>query len=233
MAEAKNLTAEQQLLQLIESQDKQAEPAKEESKAPAPPPKPAAVRRQPVISADLMRGKIAFLQDNIKDILKKGDVDAVLGLVNNVLIAVICLFFVFLAIDLVFKQKKTGVLPNMENLMKQKTEKSLEIDMPKDSMYYMEKLKKRDIFKPKPKELPKVEAPKIPVSNINDTAKDLKLVGLSPSEDGDGNIAMIENTKAVTTHFLKKGDTILGLTVTDITMDKVVLSDGKAETELK
>jgi hypothetical protein len=101
--------------------------------------------------------------------------------------------------------------------------------------YYVRKVKRRDIFRigvpigiiPTPEVKPVI---KVAVPKVLDEVKRYKLVGISWSKDPD---AMIEDTVALRTFFVKR-DTLLGrIKVEAIFKDKVVLSYEGEEAELK
>ena len=103
----------------------------------------------------------------------------------------------------------------------------------KSVAYYLEKVSARDIFKMGPK---KTETALVPektggsLAKILEATAHLKLVGISWSSDPD---AMIEDTKALKTFFVKRGQMIDNVKVQAIFKDKVVLSYAGEEIELK
>ena len=102
----------------------------------------------------------------------------------------------------------------------------------KAASYYFEKVRERDIFKmgAKPASAA-IEAPvRAPSSRIIEATQHLKLVGISWSNDPD---AMIEDTQAVRTFFVKRGKMIGEIKVQAIFKDKVVLSYAGEEMELR
>lgn len=108
---------------------------------------------------------------------------------------------------------------------------------------YVEEAKKRDLFHPPvpppgpQAESEKVEAAKVPPPSPLDILQKktemLKLVGTSfaPS-DVDIPIAIIEDTSTQKTYFLKEGEFINGVQVVDVSEGKVILSYDEAEYEL-
>ena len=99
----------------------------------------------------------------------------------------------------------------------------------KASSAYLEKIRERDIFRMGPRKMTgsKTVAPS---DRIIEATGHLKLVGISWSSDPD---AMIEDTKALRTFFVKRGQMIGEVKVNAIFKDKVVLSFGQGEIELK
>ena len=99
----------------------------------------------------------------------------------------------------------------------------------KELKYYLNEAKKRDIFniviakQPEPKETKNIQA-------IAKKTSYLKLVGISWSNNPD---AMIEDTRAKKTLFVKEGDLINDILVKKILRDKVILNLEGENIELK
>ncbi|MCM8795910.1 MAG: hypothetical protein NC928_04430 [Candidatus Omnitrophica bacterium] len=103
----------------------------------------------------------------------------------------------------------------------------------KASSYYLEKARARDIFKmggEKTTTTSEAASPKGFSSKIIEATQHLKLVGISWSNDPD---AMIEDTRALRTFFVKKGQMIGEVRVEAIFKDKVVLRYAGEEIELR
>lgn len=107
-----------------------------------------------------------------------------------------------------------------------------ELAVLKNSASYLEKVRKRDIFKivedaPVVAVVDKVvEKPK----EILVKTRDLKLVGISWSKDPD---AMIEDAKSKRTFFVKRGSYVNDVKVEAIFRDKVIVSYQGEQAELK
>ena len=71
---------------------------------------------------------------------------------------------------------------------------------------------------------------KVVNQEVISAAQNFKLVGISWSNDPD---AMIEDTKAKKTFFVKRGQMVGEFKVQAISRDKVILSYGQEEIELK
>jgi len=99
----------------------------------------------------------------------------------------------------------------------------------KSSSAYLEKVTSRDIFNivEKKKTTPLEKAVS---EEAMEALKDLRLVGISWSENPD---AMIEDTKAMRTFFVKRGQMIRDFKVKAIFKDRVVLIYKDEEVELK
>ncbi|MCK5393448.1 MAG: hypothetical protein KAI91_03860 [Candidatus Omnitrophica bacterium] len=106
--------------------------------------------------------------------------------------------------------------------------------------YYMNKINKRDIFKMEnveeeivQKEEPDLTAKinmKSPNEMIIEATKNLKLVGISWSNNPD---ALIEDTEALRSFIVRKGDMIGEVKVDDILKDKVLLGFKGEQIEIK
>jgi hypothetical protein len=96
--------------------------------------------------------------------------------------------------------------------------------------YYLDQVKKRDIFKMgmAAKQENTIDAG--PSSKAVEATQNLKLVGISWSDDPD---AMVEDIKAMKTFFVKKGQLIGEVKVENVTKDKIVLRFGQELIELR
>lgn len=99
--------------------------------------------------------------------------------------------------------------------------------------YYLEQVRQRDIFRMGPKKTegaPEAQAPAGPSAEIIEATQHFKLVGISWSNDPD---AMIEDTKALKTFFVKRGQMLGDVRVQAIFKDKVILQYRGEEIELR
>lgn len=97
--------------------------------------------------------------------------------------------------------------------------------------YFLEKIKQRDIFKMgKNQDGDTKVASHSPSPRIIEATDHLKLVGISWSDDPD---AMIEDTKASRTFFVKRGGLVGEVKVQAIFKDKLILRYGEEEIELR
>jgi hypothetical protein len=94
--------------------------------------------------------------------------------------------------------------------------------------FYLEQVKKRDIFRMGQK-LPQ-EGSDVISSKVAEASQNLKLVGISWSDLPD---AMIEDTKAGKTYFVKKGQIVGDFVVEAIYKERVVLKYGAESIELR
>jgi len=102
----------------------------------------------------------------------------------------------------------------------------------KTASYFLEKVRQRDIFSMGAQDESEAADAKSkgPTLGIIEATKHLRLVGISWSADPD---AMIEDTTAVRTFFIKRGQMIGDVKVEAIFKDKIVLRYNKEEIELK
>lgn len=106
-----------------------------------------------------------------------------------------------------------------------------ETSLLKVASYYLEKARARDIFKMGLTSVANAQQiSKAPISKIAEASQNLKLVGISWSEDLD---VIIEDTQAKRAYFLKRGQMINDFEVKAIFKDKVILSYQGEEIELR
>jgi type II secretory pathway component PulC len=99
----------------------------------------------------------------------------------------------------------------------------------KSGSYYVEKVAQRDIFNIEQKRTASASTRKS-TGEIQEAVKNLKLVGISWSENPD---AMIEDSRAMRTFFVKRGQMLGEFKVKAIYKDKVILEYNNEEIELK
>ena len=95
---------------------------------------------------------------------------------------------------------------------------------------YLEQIRKRDIFAMGKKETADTTTPVSSFAASDDATDNLRLVGISWSNDPD---AMIEDTRALRTFFVKRGQMIGDVKVEAIFKDKVILRHGGKEAVLR
>ncbi|MCM8758095.1 MAG: hypothetical protein NC900_03570 [Candidatus Omnitrophica bacterium] len=95
---------------------------------------------------------------------------------------------------------------------------------------YLEKVSQRDIFNIVVEKTKPSTSPKPTTESTLEALNNLKLVGISWSENPD---AMIEDTKAMRTFFVKRGQMLGDFKIKAIYKDRVILSYGEQEFELK
>lgn len=225
MAQEKPPTPERQLLNLIEGSLAKANVQVEAIKH----------RSLSFFSFGAWLGRAAFYKQGFAHWLSAGDfrrldIKSVNKLLGFFLFILSAYFIGSLFISLV----KYNKLPEMEikynGILKPSPKKEAELS--KVVSYYLEKVRARDIFKMGEKKTGGTTVEKVPSSRITELAQNLKLVGISWSNDPD---VMLEDTKAQRTYFLKKGQMLenLNLKLEAVFKDKIILSCEGQEIELR
>jgi len=217
-------TPEKELLKFIE-----------EKKAPASLKARSSLRRgKSFISLAGLRARCSYAGERLKNIsLKSLFVD--LKTVNAILFIGVVVLAVGFVFD--FVNSLLGMNNEIEEAFAVEQDAGGfqfgELVTLKNSSSYLEKARKRDIFKiiedAPAAAVAAMRAPEKPKEILVKT-RDLKLVGISWSKDPD---AMIEDTKSKRTFFLKRGSFINDVKVEAIFRDKVILSYRDEEIELK
>lgn len=226
MAQERPLTPEKQLLRLIEGQ---------KTNAPGIQAQAIKHRSLSLFSFGAWLGRLSFFKEVFKKWLhgtRPYQLD--IKLINKLLclfIFVLAVYFISNLFSSLINLKKTPYLefkPQEGASFAGAQEPSF---LKKAASYYLEKVRERDIFKMGAKK-PTAQAtsPNGPSSSIIEATQHLKLVGISWSKDPD---AMIEDTKALRTFFVKRGQMIGEIKVQAIFKDKVVLGFGGEEIELR
>lgn len=228
MAPERPLTPEKQLLNLIENP--------KAKNASSPGLSGMKQHSLSLLSPGAWLGRISFSRERFKKWLKdlkrrQLDIKA-LNKALSVCVAALALYFAGnLAIGIV-NTKKLPVF-KFEFSGRESADVFQEGLFLKAASYYPEKVRQRDIFQlgPKKTDDTKEETVQVgPSGEILEAIQHLKLVGISWSNDPD---AMVEDTKALKTFFVKRGQMIGDVRVQAIFKDKVVLSYRGEETELR
>lgn len=224
MAQERPLTPEKQLLKLIEDPT-----SKGTSYAQA-------IKHQglSLFSFSAWIGRLSFLKDWFKRRLKRPKYyEFNLKIISQLLgicIFVLAFYFISNLFTSLINLKK---MPNLLLEVKKEDLKPVsfqEASVSKKAVsYFLEKVRARDIFKMPVDKVPKTVI-KGPSSGIIEATQHLKLVGISWSDDPD---AMVEDTKALRTFFIKRGQLIGEIKVQAFFKDKVVLSYAGEEIELR
>jgi len=217
-----NSTPERDLLKLIE----------EEGAHSAPAVTHAVRKGASFLSLGGLKGRFAFFAAAIGQGFKKEEIN--IKVVNRFLMAGLCIIFILVVMDIstssvslkkqldaAFSLKVTPVITDF----KEKT-------FLKDSSYYLDKTKKRDIFYRVSKEV--AQAKQVDehsqIKEVVEKTANLRLVGISWSDNPD---VMIEDIEVKKTFFLQTGDMIGDVLVDEIYSDRVVLNYQGQTTELK
>ncbi|HDN86261.1 MAG: hypothetical protein DRP68_02860 [Candidatus Omnitrophota bacterium] len=179
-----------------------------------------------------LKGRWAFFKEafstNRKVVIRE------ISLINRVLMGVVILLGFYVVVSNTFSFLSLPQKVERTLQIKPKSFKASSLREPsilKEASYYLDKVKKRNIFamvveKPKIKETEKKEL----LREVEEKTKNLKLVGIAWSDNPD---AMIEDTKVKKTYFVKQGDIINGVRIERIFRDKVVLTYKGEKIELK
>lgn len=229
MAQDFNNTAERELLNLIEG--------KSALTKAGPPEKPAAATKvaRPAgpsfDAAAFLTGLVSSITAKFRFEKKEGAQAFGLSQIKAGLFLMITILLVAYMITFMTGMSKMRSLPRFVIPPTKATAKGITLPL-KDYSYYLDKLLGRNIFNPyTPKKVVEVGlAPK-----INDLAKDIRLTGISWSDKAIECFAIIEDTQAKITYFLKEGEMVSksSLAVKKIYKDKVILSYQGEELELR
>ena len=222
MAQERSLTPEKQLLKIIET-----------SKMNSLGVQLKTSRRHSMswLNFGAWLGRISFLKVRFEKwsrgfSLEQLDVK-VANSVLGFLVTLLCLYFFGNLVVSLINLSKTPRLESNTAVAKIETSFPEATGLKKAASYYLDKVRERDIFT---MGLKKVVLNTTPTSKSMELASTLKLVGISWSTDPD---AMIEDTKGLKTFFVKRGEMVGEARVQAIFKDKVVLSLGNEEFELK
>lgn len=232
MAEDQSLTPEQQLLKLIEEQNKagaKAQPVS--SRSAAAPRKPAKFSLSNFAGA--ATGMFSFWKRKAKK--KSYTKKASFGLAeaNKVLVVAVALLLVYVVFDAVASARNLQRPPNFVPPKDLRSTAKVDAVQPlEETSYYLQKISSRDIFKEGRKEEVVVEtAPAKPVEEAAEAVQNLALVGISWSSNPD---AIIEDKSSQRTYFVKRGQMAgEAVKVEAIFKDHVVVTFEDKEYELR
>ncbi len=224
MAQERSLTPEKQLLNLIES-----------PKAKDAGPRPNLVKHHGMrlLSSGVWKGKLYFFKDYIKKVLSGGFQQPDLKWINRVLAAIIVISVFYLMNTFYFSIIGMKKMSHLKFTAQESAKGARFRDvttLKQPAAYYVDKIRQRDIFSMGAKKAVQEKAPDTVSSEIVEATQSLKLVGISWSNDPD---AMIEDSKALRTFFVKRGQMIGRVKIEAIFKDKVILSYEGKEVELR
>jgi hypothetical protein len=221
----RSVTPEKQLLNLIEDNEKEGTPRKIEAKA---------IRHfgLSLVSAGAWIGRLSFFRDRLHTVLDEGrlhllDIKVINGFLLFCIFALSTYFIFIIPFSFMNLKKMPHLLELNSNNAAQiaKTEEAL--GLKRAVSYYLEKAMKRDLFRMGKNADLSVRGPS---DKAIEATKHLKLVGISWSDNPD---AMIEDSKALRTFFVKRGQMIGDVKIEAIFKDKVILNYSGEDIELK
>jgi hypothetical protein len=224
MPEDRRLTPEKQLLHLIEAH-KEDSSKKIEAKA---------IKHfgLSLFSFGGWLGRLSFFKDRLKGFTGQGKFYFLdVGFINSFIIVCIFMLATYFIFSFSSSIKNLNKIPSLEIKQIGKTAAGSAAEMlglKRAVAYYLDKVAVRDIFKMGPKN--PLIAKGGPSEKAMEAAKNLKLVGISWSDNPD---AMIEDSKAMRTFFVKRGDVIGDIKIEAIFKDKVVLNFAGEDIDLK
>jgi hypothetical protein len=225
MTENRPVSPEKQLLRLIEN-NKVTPGRRVETKA---------IKRSglSLFSLGGWAGRFSFFKDKLKGAWSSHDRLSVIDIktINNFLVLCIFIFTAYFVFNFSFSLTNLNKFPSLElkaqdALASPTVAETLELK--RTVSYYLDKVATRDIFRMGPKN--PMLAKGGPSDNAIEATKHLKLVGISWSNNPD---AMIEDSKALRTFFIKRGQMIGDVKVEAIFKDKVILNYAGEDIELK
>ena len=218
MVQSNSSTPERELLKLIEED-------KDNSNSSS------SGRLRGVLSFSVLRGRFSFFRRNFLKGISFRDF-SITSFNKLLLIILLCMIF-YVSFDIITSASRLNKELESSFKLQRKVVFSpkKEVSLLKNITYYVNEAKKRDIFniivaKKEEKLIPQ----KIDAKEIIEKTKHLKLVGIAWSDNPD---AMIEDTRAKKTLFVKEGDNINEVRVKKILKDKVILSFKGEDIELK
>lgn len=188
-----------------------------------------------LFSFGAIAGRISFLRDWLKAGFKDKRFYVDIKTTNRILglfIFILTAYLIFSILMSIMNFKKT--LNNLEPMDEIRQIQSLDNHQPQTLntvSYYLQKAKDRNIFAMADALIDKESEKKQKRSLMEEIVQNLRLVGISWSDDP---VAIIEDTNRKQAFFLKKGQKINDLTVKEIYYkDKVILSYAGQEIELR
>jgi hypothetical protein len=174
-------------------------------------------------------GKFSIFKDNLIKQFKGGKNQLNIKLINNLLFVCIFILTFYFIHNFISSFKKINNIdfPIASSVSPGAT--SQDVAVFKAISFYIPKIEKRDIFKMGPRSSPEYVVEVIS-SKAAEATKNLRLVGISWSDDPD---VMIEDIKQAKTFFVKKGQMLGDVKVESIAKDKVILRYGEESIEMR
>jgi len=187
-------------------------------------------KKEFILSFGGLRGLWRFLTKNISRFLTKvnnGVREPNLKALNKIFFILSVTFLGCSVVGFIFGRPDIKRVYEKSRLMEWKQSGQEVIFEVRPFLHYLEMVNRRNIFSPiEIKENKKAEDKK---KKLQDMVKDLSLVGISWGKDP---VAMIEDSAAKKTYFLKRGMKINKLEIEDILKDRVILSFQGEKVEL-
>ena len=230
MAQEKPLTPERQLLNLIEGGASGQSSLKTDV---------VKHRSLSLVSPQAWASRISFFREETVKWLQGGSSRSIdIKAVNRLLSLCVVILSVYFIANLFISANNFKKVPDFSFKIKQIKRPVPDIQeatVLRALTYYLDKVRARDIFvmEEKTQQQDTVKGTSKPSpSRLAEVTQGLRLVGISWSNDPD---VMLEDTKALKTYFLKKGQVLdsNNVKVEAIFKDKVILSFEGAEIELK
>ena len=234
-----SLTPEQRLLKLIEEPSASASRAEQEASPKEEREKGKAEKifqLDSLLSTSALKGRLAYAKEQFSAMAGGGATQVDLKQINRTVKMMTGGLAFFFAVAMGFEMLTTGkgLSLKMDSTMQQPST----APVPEGRLYdvdLFEEKDRRNVFVPyvKPPEPEHDETKKLSLKLVEIT-KDLKLTGISiyPGDPGR-TFCMVEDIKKNVTTFLKAGDSISGLTVSEIKPDSVILTHEKERIELR
>jgi type II secretory pathway component PulC len=227
MAAERELTPEKQLLRLIEESKKESISVNKVK---------ASRQARGIFSGDVWQAKLLFLKEKIlrsrKDFSSVYEFD--IRWINRMLELSLVFLILYLVSNVFYAFNNLKKIPIINPSLVQSTFKQIDFlegsILKKSSSYYVEKTSQRDIFNIEQKKPASTTVVRQVTEATQEAVKNLKLVGISWSENPD---AMIEDSRAMRTFFVKRGQMLGEFKVKAIYKDRVILEYNNEEIELK
>lgn len=108
------------------------------------------------------------------------------------------------------------------------------VDLPlQKENFYMQNLAERNIFALREPEEVEEETPEITRRSIRDRAQNLKLVGISWSEDSENRYVMMEDMNTDLTYYVREGEKFLDFRVKEVAREYVTITSNGEELDLR
>lgn len=139
--------------------------------------------------------------------------------VNKILSVIVVFLTIFFIYYTITNKPNVARIINAISGIKAQVLKKKDIETFKPLNFYVEEIRKKDIFSPASSESIGSKTPYVP-SGLRELAKNLSLVGIYMGMYPE---AMVEDKTEKKTYFLKQGNEIKGLKVKEILPDRIIL----------